>query len=140
MGGKKGPRQFRGEAPFLPRSLTVIVAGGHHRVQMLRTTVLRDDAEARQVTVATGDVQSRVTAVVHQRGVAAGHQQALAHVRLVRYDRQVERSLEWAGDRCVIESAGVIIIITLPLVIGIMHSFLLLLLQPDGREESRRRK
>lgn len=65
---------------------------------MLRTAVLRDDAEARQVTVATGDVKSRVPAVVHQRGVAAGRQQALAHVRLVGYYCQVERSLGWAGD------------------------------------------
>ena len=71
----------------------MIVAGGHHRVQMLRLAVLREHAEARQVAVATGDVERRVPAVVHQRGVAAGHQQALAHVRLVRYDGQVERRL-----------------------------------------------
>lgn len=77
----------------------MIVAGRHHRVQMLRLTVLCEDAEAQQVAVATGDVERRVPAVVDQRGVAAGHQEALAHVRLVRYYRQVERSLGWEEER-----------------------------------------
>lgn len=60
---------------------------------MLRLAVLRDDAEAQQVAVTTRDVQRRVAVVVHQRGVAAGHQQVQTHVGLVRYHSQVERSL-----------------------------------------------
>jgi len=64
---------------------------------MLRLAVLGEDAEAQQVAVATGNVKRRVPAVVHQRGVATGHQQALTHVRLVRYYRQVERRLGRRG-------------------------------------------
>lgn len=60
---------------------------------MLRLTVLSDDAEAQQVAVAARDVQGRVPVVVHQRGVAAGHQQVQTNVRLVCYHGQVERSL-----------------------------------------------
>lgn len=52
---------------------------------MLRLTVLCDDAEAWQVTMATGNVKSCVPAVVHQHGVAAGYQEALTHVCLVCY-------------------------------------------------------
>lgn len=73
--------------------LTVVVAGRHHPAPMLRLTVLSDDAEAQQVAVATGDVQRRVPAVVHQRGVAAGRQQVQTHTGLVCYHGQVERSL-----------------------------------------------
>lgn len=46
--------------------------------------------------MATGYVQRRVPAIVHQRRVAAGRQQVLTDVRLVGDDRQVERSLRWA--------------------------------------------
>lgn len=54
-------------------------------MQVLQPAVLCDDAEAVQVTVATGDVKRRVAAVVHQRGVAAGRKETGANVRLVCY-------------------------------------------------------
>lgn len=77
----------------------MVVAGSHYRVQLLRPTALSEDAEAGKVAMATGYVQRRVPAVVHQRGVAAGHQQVLADVRLVGYHRQVEGSLGWQEGR-----------------------------------------
>lgn len=61
---------------------------------MLWSAFLCDDAEAVQVTVATGNVERRVSIVVHQRGVTAGHQEVETHLRLFCYYRQVERSLE----------------------------------------------
>lgn len=73
--------------------LTMVVAGSHHGVKMLRPTALGEDAEGGQVAVATGYVQRRVTAVVHQRRVTAGRQQVLTDVRLVCDHRQVEGSL-----------------------------------------------
>lgn len=73
--------------------LTIVVAGSHHRVEMLWLTALGEDAETGQVAVATGYVQGCVTAVVHQRRVAAGCQQVLTDVWLVRYHCQVEGSL-----------------------------------------------
>lgn len=80
--------------------LTMVVAGSHHRVKMLWLTVLGEDAEAGQVAVATGYVQRRVPAVVHQRRVAAGRQQVLTDIWLVRYHRQMEGSLGWGeGNR-----------------------------------------
>lgn len=80
--------------------LTVVVASSHHRVKILWPTALGEDAEAGQVAVATGYVQRRVPAVVHQRRVAAGCHQVLTDVRLVRYHRQVEGSLGWEeGNR-----------------------------------------
>lgn len=77
--------------------LTVIVAGCHHRVQMIFLAALCDDAEAQQVAVATGDVKRCVSPVVHQCGVTAGLQEMLTHLRLACYHGQVERSLENDG-------------------------------------------
>lgn len=77
----------------------MVVAGSHHSVKMLWPTALGDDAEAGQVAVATGYVQRRVPAVVHQRRVAAGRQQVLTDVCLIRDHRQVERSLGWEEDK-----------------------------------------
>lgn len=77
----------------------MVVAGSHHSVEMLWPTALGDDAEAGQVAVATGYVQRRVPAVVHQRRVAAGRQQVLTDVCLIRDHRQVERSLGWEEDK-----------------------------------------
>lgn len=78
----------------------MVIAGAHHPAEMLRPTVLRDDAEAQQVAVTTGDVQRRVAVAVHQRGVAAGHQQVQTHVGLVGYHSQVERRLGGEENRC----------------------------------------
>lgn len=72
---------------FLYYNLTMIVAASHHCVQVLLLTVLCDDAEAEQVTVATGNVKRCVPSVVHQRGITAGYQEMLAHVGLVCYYR-----------------------------------------------------
>lgn len=66
---------------------------------MLRLAVLSDDAEAQQVAVTARDVQRCVPALVHQRGVAAGHQQVQAHVGLVGYHSQMERSLRWEENK-----------------------------------------
>lgn len=78
--------------------LTIVVAGSHHSVKMLRPTALGEDAEADQVAVATGYVHRRVAAIVHQRRVAAGRQKVLTDVRLVRDHRQVEGSLGWGKE------------------------------------------
>lgn len=86
--------------------LTLVIAGAHHPAEMLRPTVLRDDAEAQQVAVTTRDVQRRVAVAVHQRGVAAGHQQVQTHVGLVRYHSQVERSLGGEENRCLLLHTG----------------------------------
>lgn len=80
--------------------LTIVVAGSHHSLKMLWLTALGEDTEAGQVAVATGYVQRRVAAVVHQRRVAAGHQQVLTDVWLICDHCQVEGSLEWRkGNR-----------------------------------------
>lgn len=46
-----------------------------------------------QVALKAGDVKRSVPSVVHQRGITAGHQEAVTHLWLVCYYCQVERSL-----------------------------------------------
>ena len=67
----------------------MVVACGHDAFELLRRTVLREDAEAVQVTAAACDVQRCVAAVVHQRRVTARQQEALTHLGLLCYHRQV---------------------------------------------------
>lgn len=74
----------------------------------LRTAVVRDRKDAAQVMCVNlrqqaetqhgaspaGDVQRRVTALIHQTWVTASLQQLLHHMRLLHDDCQVECSLE----------------------------------------------
>ena len=75
----------------------MVVAGGHDGSERPGRTVLRQDAEAVQVSAPARHVQRRVAAVVHQRRVAAGQQEALTHLGLLRDHRQVQRSLGREG-------------------------------------------
>lgn len=89
---KPRTRESRRDFLSFDRIITVVVGKGQERGQVA-AAVLGDDAETGEGAPLAGDVEGRVTAVVHQLRVGAGLQELVDQLRLICDDCEVKCSL-----------------------------------------------